>query len=79
MNALYRAHKIVDGKASRLIRQFIKYRYAPIWSEGFLYDAIRIGNARKPPLFNSCEETIEIGSSLYASGIFQYVKGKRHY
>ena len=47
--------------------------------EVFLYDAIRIGNAVKPrSWFKSCEKTIEMGSSLYASDIFQYVMGKRH-
>ena len=79
MNALYRTHTIEQEKAYRWIREFRKYRYSPVWGEDFLHDAIRIGNAVKPPSERqSIDETIEMGSSIFASDIYQYIKGKRH-
>ena len=74
MNALYRTHTIEQEKAYRWIREFRKYRYSPVWGEDFLHDAIRIGNAVKPPSERqSIDETIEMGSSIFASDIYQYL------
>ena len=79
LNALYRPHTVQTEKAFRWIREHRKYRYTPIWLENFLHDAIRIGNAVKTPsVRQSIDETIEMGSSIYASDIYQWVKGKRH-
>lgn len=79
LNALYRTHTVEEEKSHRWIREFRKYRYCPVWCESFLHDAIRIGNKVKPPSRRqSIDETIEMGSSIYASDIYQYIKGKRH-
>ena len=79
LNALYRPHTVQTEKAFRWIREHRKNRCTPIWLEKFLHDAIRIGNAVKTPSARqSIDETIEIGSSIFASDIYQWVKGKRH-